>query len=384
MNGSRASRENRRGWIIPGAVVVILASSSAHARVYDLYRSDAPKGAFCSAIAGACSADPELENGFYQNPASLTAGAAKWNFDLDYDGSGNLEPGSKGENSIQESTFSGGIGGSWENWGIGLGFVQKRTEVDSTVAVTDSLGLVQKFPLSSTSSSLDLLVPISRRVNSRLSVGMGVSASIWSLSLVGGNGSRAQVTRDSAPIRWGFRVGTYFHEPASSWSFGSWLRLPSTRYSHVVFDTQAYSNSLHYEEDVARHDPWVWATGARWTPWRDGKFFLLDLKFIGPTTDGYLLTYDTFATAFGESQLRAKGRSIVVEPRAGFQIPTHFRSGRKSTLLLGSFLESSRREGLGSRVHFTGGLSYEAISGFEFMIGGDIAKDFAQLFITFR
>jgi hypothetical protein len=124
--------------------------------------------------------------------------------------------------------------------------------------------------------------------------------------------------------------------------------------------------------------------GANWTPWSDGRKFFFDLKTIGPTTDGYLLTYDTFSTAFGESQLQAKGRSLVCEPRFGFQKPLEWRNGRKSNLFMGSFFESSRWENQSGRIHLTGGLSYEAISGFEFMIGGDVAKNFGQIFITFR
>jgi hypothetical protein len=365
-------------------LLTLLFATSAEARVYDLYRADLPKSAFCSAIGGACSADPDLESGFYQNPASLTAGEPSWNFDFDYNGTGNTQLGAKSSNSVYEGNYSGGMGWNHGDWGIAIAFIEKQSETDSSVSVTDSRGLTQNFPLVATSTSLDVRIPLSYRINPRLSLGFALSATFWNQGLAGGNGSRAVVTRQSSPIRWVARLGGIYHEPNSNWSYGSWFKMPATRYTHITFDTLADSNSLHYDEDIALHDPWVWALGSRWTPWSDERALMADFRMIGPTPMGYQLTYDTFAAAFGESRLHTKGRTLAYEPRLGYQMPTHFKEGRKSLLMMGTFYEGARSDGPSGRIHFTGGLSYEIFSGFEVMIGGDVAKNFTQLFLTFR
>jgi len=119
----------------------------AKARVYDLYRADAPKGTFCSAIGGACVADPDLVSGLLQNPASLSAGLPAWNFDFDYNFAGNSEPGAKSSNSITEGTYFAGIALNRGEWGVGLAAVGRKSQTETSVDVTDSQGLTQKFPL---------------------------------------------------------------------------------------------------------------------------------------------------------------------------------------------------------------------------------------------
>ena len=355
----------------------------AKARVYDLYRADAPKGAFCSAIGGACVADPDLVSGLLQNPASLSAGLPAWNFDFDYNFAGNSEPGAKSSNSITEGTYFAGIALNRGEWGVGLAVVGRKSQTETSVDVTDSQGLTQKFPLEATSTMLEFRLPVAYRLSHHLIIGLTFSATLWSQSLVGNNGSRADIMRQSAPVRWSGRIGIY-DKTNAHWSFGSTLKVPATRYSHLTFDTQAYSNSLHYEEDIALHEPWIWTVGTRWTPWNDERALLFDLKTIGTTENGYQLTYDTFASAFGEKTLHEKGRSIIFEPHLGYQIPIRWIENRKSAILLGSFYENARLDGIDGRIHFTAGVVYEAIRDFQFMIGGDFARNFSQIFFTFR
>ncbi|MBC7385530.1 MAG: hypothetical protein H7301_05105 [Cryobacterium sp.] len=358
--------------------------SPAHARVYDLYRADYPKGHYCSAIGGACAADPDLENSFFQNPAALTAREPTWAFDGDYNGSSNLEPGMKESNDVSESSVMGGIGWAGDLWGMAIAFSGRQERVASSVSVVDENGFTQRFPLAARSRSFDLRIPLAFRASHKFSLGGAVSASLWSQTLTGENGSRAVASPQSAPIQWGFRFGGIYQPLRSDWEFGSWFKLPSTRNIRIELDTQAYSNQIQYREELALHDPWIWAVGARWNPGSRGKIFLAELDAIGPTTDGFLLNYDTFAAALGEGRIREKGRTVAIQPRIGFQAPIDVGLSVPPRLLLGSFYETSRRSGLRGRLHATMGIAYQAFSGIELMIGGDFAKDFTQIFFTFR
>ena len=361
--------------------VALLAPKEGAARVYDLYRADYVKGAFCSAIAGACAADEDVENAYFQNPAALSAGESGINFDGDYNGSSNLEPGMKGSNDVSEVQFMAGFGWNFARWGAAISVAGRKDHVISNVSLIDEQGFTRKFPLTTDSTELQVRLPFSYQVDPKTSLGIALSVESVSQTIQGSQGTRAAISQVGFPIRLGLTFGGILR-PSKKLRLGSWLRSPTSNYAKIDFAAQAYSNQLNYHEDVAYHQPWIWAWGGQWNPWSDRRAFLLDLDFVGPTSEGFLLTYDSFSTALGDARIRAKGRSVVVEPRLGYRGPWY--PGSRGTLMLGGYFESSRWEGLRGRGHLTGGVSYPVSTWFELMAGGDIAKDFAQVFLTFR
>ena len=119
--------------IIP--VFLILSTLAIHekaeARTYDLYRSDRRfKGAFCTAIGGACVADDDIVTGIFENPASLATGKPDWDFDGDYSAKSNLEPGMNDNLDRNESTAVIGTSYSRGSWGIGLAFALQNDDVE--------------------------------------------------------------------------------------------------------------------------------------------------------------------------------------------------------------------------------------------------------------
>ncbi len=348
----------------------------AQARVYDLYRADYPKGAFCSAIAGACASDPTLENAFFQNPAALTAsGNADWDFDGDYNSSSSLEPGMKSQNETWEDQFMGGFGWSNGEWGIGIGFAGIQDNVDANVTLTDDVGFTHNFPLSSHSTSLEIHLPVSYRLG-KFSLGAALVANSFKFSIDPG--------LNSLDVRMGFILGVT-EQPLPNFRWGAWWKSPVTNYVNTGFDVPAFGNTLVYNEDLAIHHPWILATGASYMPWYDARTVYFDIDTIGTTDHGYLLTYDTYSsTNLGRKTLRKKGRHVAFEPRLGYRMPWPWPANNKGTLHFGSYLETSRWEGLPDRLHYTSGISYQVLNWLELMGGIDVAKDFTQLFLTFR
>jgi hypothetical protein len=354
---------------------IFVFSQESNARVYDLYRADYPKGAFCSVIAGACTSDTHLESAFFQNPASLTAEGSlehdgAYGFDGDYNRSDNLEPGMKGNNNVNESQFMGGLGYRKDRWGVGLGIFGHQENVNSQVTVVDSQNLTHNFGLQTSATIIEFNLPLAYRISDSLSLGFSLYGTSYS-----------EAANPASGLNFGFTLGA-IDLVNSQWTIGSWFRSPVTNYTTIQLDTQAYSTTLQYEEDFALHSPWIFANGVSFKPWNDTREFLFDLDVIGNTYQGYLLTYDTFSTAVGDSRLRAKGRNVVAEPRLGYRMP--YANENKGTLFFGSYLETSRWDGLPSRIHGTGGIAYKTLDWLELMVGADVASSFFQLFLTFR
>ena len=362
--------------------------SLSSARVYDTYRSDYARGAFCSAIAGACSADMDLVNSFFTNPATLTAGPANWDFDGDYKKGSNLEPGMSDGNSVEEDAFSGGIGWSNREFGVGFGVFGRTTNVTSNVSVIDNEGESRVIPLSSHAFNLQLNLPISYRITPKWSFGITPSFRVYDQSItINGQSAKAESVRSSfkfVPVIGGF------YNASSTFNFGTWFRFPYTQYYNLSFSTTALGTQLDYNEDIALHTPWMWTNGVSWRPWDDSRTFYLDVSLIGPTIGGYQLTYDTFATASGDRSIRQKGRTVSLETRLGFRQRLSFipwfnpAFADHSTIHLGTYLEPARRQGYSPRIHGTVGLSYDFPKFLEFLGGLDVATDYLLLFFTFR
>ena len=355
---------------------------SAWARSYDLYRADYPKGAFCEAIGGACSADPDLENAFFQNPSALTAREPDWNFDGDYNASSNLEPGMKGANDVSDSRFMAGVGWGGERWGLGFGISGRQSRVRSTATVIDAQALSHEVDLSTQSTLIEIHIPFSWKVSEDLSLGIALWAKSFahSNSVNGGPADPGSADTFSAI---GFILG--FNQRLSSrFRVGSWLRSDLTQSQSIRLSSQALGSSQDYVEGLELHSPWILGNGVAASPWEDARTFFFDLDLIGPTRDGFQLTYDTFANeaAGGAGRLRHKGRSISFEPRIGYRTPAPGLP--LTTLHVGAFYEDPRWEGLSGRFHGTGGVSYKVLRWLEVMGGFDVSSNYTNFFVTFR
>lgn len=368
----------RRGILV---FFTLFGSTNVHARVYDLYRADYPKGAFCSAIGGACASDVDPEDAFFQNPAALTAGEPDFSFDGDYTPSGNLEPGMKQNNDVSESQYMAGLGWSGEDFGIGGSITGRRDQVNSNVSVIDEQGLTQKFPLSSDALQLMVNIPLSFRISRSLSFGVALNGFSYSQTMSSSGGQRASSASPDAMFRLGFTVGMV-GKMGKKFRIGSWFKSPITAYSSLDFQSDAYGNTLNYHEDMALRMPWIWAGGISYMPWGDERTILFDADVVGDTPGGYLLGYDTFATATGNSSIVQKGTHVVIEPRLGMRMP--WSHGSPTTVLLGTYYETSRYQAIAGREHFTAGVAYKATNWIELMLGGDFSRDFSQVFFTFR
>ncbi len=354
----------------------------AWARNYDLYRADYPKGAFCEAIGGACSADPDLENALFQNPSALTAREQEWVFDLDYNASSNLEPGMKGLNDVSDSRFMLGAGWGGGRWGLGFGISGRQSRVRSTATVVDSQSLTHTVDFFSQSTLIEVHVPLSLRLSEDLSVGFA----FWGKSFAhsnsingGGADPGAADTLSSIGIMLGCN-----QKLSSRLRIGSWLRSGLTQSQTIRLSGRALGSLQDYVEDLELHSPWILGNGVAINPWEDDRTFFFDLDLIGPTRDGYQLTYDTFVNeALGSAgRLRGKGRSLSFEPRMGYRTPAPSLPG--VSLHVGAFYEDPRWEGLSGRFHGTGGVSYKVLKWLEIMGGFDVSSNYSNFFLTFR
>ncbi len=368
----------------------ILISQNALARYYDLYRADYVKGPFCSVIGGACAADIDFDNSFFQNPASLTAGGSNWDYDYDLIQNNNLEPGSKPGNDVNASTFMGALAFSGQKYGLGLAFLKQSTKVSALGTFSDdAAGGIALFQTTTTASIYQFNIPFSYRVSSDFNIGISLNAIFLTddTSVTGGGGSASNSADQIGPSL-GLSIGGIYRL-SPKFITGGWLRNPMTFYSKQTIATNSPFTKFSYSEDVALHYPWLWAIGIGWTPWQDKNGIYFDLNYVGTTTDGYLLTYDNFAAAEATSRLTRKGKYAVFDPRLGIRLPWY--KGSNATISLGSYYEHSRWEGIDGFMHYTAGFAYRfpnfkflMFDGAEIMLGGDFAKDYTTVFLTYR
>ena len=358
----------------------IFLPKTSFARVYDMYRADYPKGAFCSVIAGACASDPTLANAFFQNPAAITADhKVNWDFDGDYTQSANLEPGMKGSNTVSESQLMGGVAYGFDNWGIGFSFSGRLNSVKSSVSVIDDQDLTRQVGVKTEADTFEFNVPFSRAIDSNLSVGASLFATLYAQGITVADATDS--VSNNSGLSFGLSLGV-LRQFNSRFRVGSWFRSPVTNYNSIQISDAKSGTTLNYSEDFALHHPWILATGISFMPWEDQRTFFFDLDLIGPTLNGNLLTYDTFSSSLEDLNVRQKGRSMVIEPRLGFRTPWYLDP--RGMIHAGTYFETSRWEGFMDRLHVTAGFSYNALSWLELMAGVDVAKDFFQLFLTFR
>ncbi len=358
--------------------LLLFISEPAMARVYDLYRSDRRfKGAFCTAIGGACAADADIITGVFENPAALATGESNWDFDGDYSNKSHLEPGMKLSNDVSETSGVVGASFSTGKFGIGMAFARQVIDVQTDLKIYSHLGLPKTTRVTNKATLTQFRLPLGLQVNSRLSFGIGFSVSSHhqELSL---STAPQDINEASSPLSMSATIGALY-QLLPSLRLGSWIRFPSTIYESIAFTSQSPGTSITYREDLALHYPWIWAMGTQLNlNSRNTLFFEADT--IGTTENGYLLSYDTISAALSDSSLRAKGRWIVLEPHIGYR----YGLSEKTKLHLGTYYETSRWVGLPGRLHGTGGVSYLAFELVDLIAGIDIANGYGQFIFTFR
>jgi hypothetical protein len=360
-------------------VLALLFPGGAEARVYDMYRSDSPKGAFCDAIGDACVADLAVENAFFQNPAVLATGESDWNFDGDIAAKTNLEPGSDPGNLVTETESNGGVGISTGRFGVGASMSWQKDAVEGKLLIFDENGNPLTTRMSTSASLLQFNLPLAYLVWPNLSLGITPSLFRHNQDLNIPNSTSAGA---SAPRSTGFglKVGALY-QPSDRLRFGTWYQIPTSLYETQIFTAQAQSTSISYHENFALHFPWVWALGAGLDT-AGGYSFFLENDLIGPTYHGNLLTYDSLSSAGDAADKTSvtKGKNLVAQPHWGIRKTL----SRKFTAHFGGYFETSRWDGFKGRLHTSAGLSFLIGDWLEIIGGGEVARGFTRVFFTFR
>ena len=369
--------------VFSGLLLVLIFSRAvpATARSYDMYRADFEKGAFCSAIGGACASDDDLENGFFQNPAALAVHEHYWNFDGDYAASSNLEPGMKVTQEAKEARFMFGAGFSRENWGYGFSITSRKDQSGSALPVHDRNGNPGTTSLAMKNSLSLFNLAAGHKLTSRLFAGVGLTAMFFDQDLGLSSPAAINSGRRGAFPALAVTIGV-IDAGSKSFRAGSWLRTSLVFHNKVRLASGSFSQPVDYRENMAVRLPWMLASGISYMPWADARTIFFDVNVIGNTPAGYQLTDDAFAGVLSDRRLRSKGRTVSLEPRLGYRTPWSAKS--RVTLLTGGYYETGRWDGLPGRLHFTGGAALRTFTWLELMGGFDVAKNFFQLFLTFR
>ncbi len=361
-------------------LILLLSSSLTSAKNYDVYRADYAKGAFCVALAGACASDNNPENSFFQNPASLQAGSPDWVYDGDYNPSDNTEPGMKTSNEISDATYMGGIAKSGDEWGVGIAFSGRLSNVKAQSTIFDDSDI--GHPINTTNSSTTLMfnIPIAKKVTPQFTAGVAVIGLYYRETLAVEGSSASKTTAINKLPKLGLSIGGLY-SINSYFRVGSWLRLPITYDVNQYLKYQGFGSPVTINETVSLMYPYMSATGISIMPWADQRTIFFDIDVIGTTLYGYERTLDSFERETNDHVLRAKGRIAVLEPHLAWRSP--WWAGSDGTYTVGAYYETSRWRDLPSRFHGVVSVAYKFSLG-EPIVALDYAKDFMGLQISFR
>ena len=358
--------------------LLLLASSSAQAREYDLYRPDWRfKGGFCSAIGGACAADEDLVTGIFENPAALTNGDENWDFDGDYSQRVNLEPGTGDRTNRNESVGILGLGYSTGRFGFGGAVAARVENVDGDLTVTDAAGTSQTLRAHDRIATLQVRLPFAYQLTTALSLGATVSFN-HRREYISEIGNDEPSDTAVSGLSVGLTLGAqYAYSPRLR--FGTWFRFPTHLYESVLLTTKAPAPVINYREDVGLHNPWIWALGTQVSVGEASQLYG-EADFIGATRDAFQYAFTRYTAEQSADGLRRKGRRVAVEPHLGYRTSL----GKSFRLHLGTFYETSRSDGIAARVHGSAGVSFEVFKLFDLIVGIDVARKYSQLILTFR
>ena len=359
----------------------LLTCTSAWAKTYDAYRADYSKGAFCIAVAGACAAGQSPDNSFYQNPAALAfASPGEWVWDLDFNPSDNVEPGFQPSTEVRHTTFMGGVARMGETWGAGIALTARFSRIQSPSQFYTSNLTPHVFDKTNSTNVVRLLLPFSYRASSRLKLGMSLVGLYYHETLAGQGTEGTFSSSNSALPRLGLSFGANY-EISSRWRIGTWLRSPFSYTFHQNITLKNASEQVVYNEDVDIQFPLLIALGSAIRPWEDSRSISFEIDGIGTTFDGLERTLDVFEGSSDSTFQRAKGRTLVFEPRIGWKSP--WRSDSEGTYTLGAYYEPSRWDAIIGRFHAVGSIAYRW-KGIEGIVALDFARQFSALQISFR
>jgi hypothetical protein len=363
--------------MLPLLALLALLSAPAQARDYDTYRADYFKGAFCSAIGGACVADNDIISGLFQNPAALATGEPTWDFDGDYSSRGLAEPGTvNGNYGAVDSSAVGGAAYSTGKFGGGFSIVWRRANVDSPTMITEDSGKRISTRLYGNTYLTQFRIPLAYHFESGASVGITLVFNHQHEELNLADSAQVLQTQPSTNK---LRIALGGLYPASpDLRLGSWFRIPVSLANYVAFASPA-TGFISYKEDFTQHAPWIWGVGGAYQASRSWTLYA-ENDLIGPTPEGYLFSYAIFTADSSSKALIEKGRSIAFEPHIG----ARHQINQKLHLHMGGYYENARWENISGRVHATGGVSYQIGNFVEVIAGADVARRFTQLFFTFR
>ena len=369
-----------RSLLFLGIISIASAPVASFAKNYDAYRSDYAKGAFCSAIAGACASDFNPENSFFQNPASLESSTPDLVYDGDYNPSDNLEPGMKVGNEVSDSTFMGGVAHAGPEWGLGFAFSGRLSQVKASSTLFDDNDVARDIKTTTSGTTLTFNIPAAIKLTPNLVVGAALLGLYYKENI---NIEEAPSSNSSAIDKLpklGLSIGALF-TLNQYFRVGSWFRTPITYSVHQHIDYQKFGSPLIFDEDINLKYPFMSATGISIMPWGDTRTLFVDIDVVGTTLYGFERTLDTFEGAANDRALRAKGRKAVIEPHIAWRSPWWTES--LGTFTVGYYFETSRWRGLPGRNHLVASVSYKLSLG-EPIIALDVAPDYFGMQISFR
>ncbi len=364
-------------------VICLLSYSSiGYAKFYDMYRADYTKGAFCSALAGACASDNNPENSFFQNPASLESAGTELVYDGDFNPSDNLEPGMKTSSVLDQSTYMGGIAIAGPMWGYGLSMSGRSSSVNASATLVDDQDRSQSLNTKNSSTTIFFNFPFAKRVSPKFSVGIALLGMYYLESFEIENSPKSKTNSLDKFPQLGLSLG-YLYSFSNYFRIGSWFRSPITYYVKQEIDVQQFSNQVRITEDLGLNYPLIFSNGISYMLWGDQRTFLLDLDLVGKTTNGFERTLDVFSTAVNETSAAArfKGRKIALEPHLAWRSP--WWTGAKGTYTLGTYYENGRWDKIFGRIHGVTSVAYE-LGIFEAIVAVDVAKEYFNLLFSFR
>ncbi len=375
-----------RGCDVPECTVMlfflmVIQVQAAWERNYDMFRTDYPKGAFCTAIAGACASDHNPENAFFQNPAALAFGNEEHElyYDADFNPHDEIEPGMQTSDQVGGLIAMAGLGYFWKRFGLGVSYVLRQSTVTSpSSALVDDQGGLHSLKAQSAGYTSLITVPMGVRIHENWSVGLSFVGLYYqeTLAITTPDGQKLASPVSSGFPSMGLTVGTIY-QPLQSLRLGAWMRLPIALAINQGFSYTYAGNSINYSEQLTMWQPYLSGVGASMLLSRHQTLFV-DLYFIGTTQYGFLRTLDFFDDTVLGRELLEKGHLMVIEPHLAYKIEI----GR-GAVSFGGYYESARVGGEKNHIHAAFGVSYH-FSFAEIQGAFDVAEDFRSFQVSMR
>ncbi|MGZ3696135.1 MAG: hypothetical protein ACXWQO_18990, partial [Bdellovibrionota bacterium] len=255
--------------------------------------------------------------------------------------------------------------------------VQRDSSVNGTANFLDTNSQPVATGFTAKAHSRRINIPLGLWLSERASIGLTVSF-LHHQQILGLPGADEASAKSPHANAMGFILGGLY-KTGERTRLGAWVR-PSTKlYENSAYSERIGNSTVNYRADFSLYNPWIWAVGFAYEGFGTYSFYA-ETDLIGKTKDGYLLSYGTAYSSNKDADFVAKGRNYVVESHLGIRKTL----SQKVTLHLGGYHEASRWENQSGRLHATGGVSLKIGKILELIVGGDIARNFNHVFVTFR